>query len=244
MNKLPGVTLTYKRVFDLIRLSYLLLAPVVILFTLCQYTINFLIPIHLNLLSNALISIVLQLTVICLFFSVMISILYQQFYRLKRELIKTLEIALMRSIQLFVSILILASPSILFACILYGIAILNIVSLKILYGIFIFILLINFCLFVYASLSSVFIINQKSGIIDGFKQSYTLVRGYWVETAFLIFVFIVLLWILIWVSALIFGYRAPLSITLVYFFTTPIWAGLMILHGYHLQNAHQGNNDE
>lgn len=245
MKELPSINATYQRVSDLIRQSFIVLLPITLLFCAGQYLINRFIPLEHTISLMGMLNIALQVSLFGFFFCLIMMVLYQYYFRLPLNFTEIVRLSFMRMGVFLLSLFMLLSPMILGAILLYGIYLLlksvsflqTIVNIE--YGLMILIVMTNIIGFIYGAVSGVFIVNQGIQAVPGIKQSYELIKDYWVGTFLLWAVLGVIIWILSWLFTMLTG-NGVISQAMVSFFVLPLWPALMVVHAYHLQEAHRG----
>lgn len=243
MKNLPSINVTYQRVLDLIRQSCIAVFPIALAYAIGQYSINKLLPFSLVITPSTILNIVFQMVYASLFFCLAMEVVYQRYYQLPLDYLNIIRKSIERCGPFLLSMLLLFLPTLIMVVVL----LLTIIFLKVppqgefmnsAYEFTVLVIIGNLVGFVFAFVSPVFIINQKKGVIEGIKQSYQLVKEFWITTFLLLFILGIVIWLLSWLFTLLVG-GGILTQSIVGFFILPLSPALMVVHCYHLQNPNQ-----
>ena len=120
MNNLPSINVTYQRVLDLIRQSYIAVLPIALMYALGQYLINQFIPFSRAITPLSIINIFLQVIYGSLFFCLAMEVVYQRYYQLPLNYLNIIRKCVERFVPFLLSMLLLFLPSLIIGTLLFS----------------------------------------------------------------------------------------------------------------------------
>jgi hypothetical protein len=196
-NTFPSLFLTFKRASGLWAKTFIDLLPFLLLWMLSQVLLERFFPQEEQISTRFFVTLFLDMAITALFFGVILSGLYQRYQAVPFDFMGSLKAGVKRFVPLFIAYALISLPMLLvlfafglllhFSKLLPITMLMNILSMQ--HVVILTAAFLSLALIVVYFMAGVFIVVFNDNVLHAFKQSYQLVKTYWMDTLLVVVLF-------------------------------------------------------